>query len=551
MSLRPKSYQRIPAKTVRTARAACPKGTPAMLIRDRLDVLFEDEEFASLYPADGRPGLSPGQLALVSVLQFAEDLSDRQAADAVRTRIDWKYALGMELDDAGFDYSVLCEFRARLAEGDAADRLLTVMLERLVEAGLLKSGGRQRTDATHVMAAVRTLSRLELAGETLRAALEELAEADGDWLLELIEPERDKRYGRKIEIGKVPGGKAGVNALAETFGRDGQKILIAAWAPQAPPRLRTLPQVEILRQVWVHHYYWDPRGRLRWRDGHALPPAHLRFDSPYDTDAHYCVKRDTAWSGYRVHLTETCDTDRPEVVIHVATTIAPVQDGELTEQIHDDLADARLAPAEHVVDAAYTTPARIERARRVHGITLLGPVVPDHSHQAKSGGGFDKSAFAVDWDNEQATCPRGQLSRNWGPLRIDGHDYIQVRFDKATCLACPDRPQCTTSATRPRALALLPTRELHEIQTRNRLDQQTEDWQQRYAIRAGIEATISQNVRTCGLRRSRYRGLARTHVQHVLTALACNLTRVADWIAQPTTSRRRSTRFHSLCTATA
>ncbi|MET7933839.1 transposase [Streptomyces sp. NPDC005322] len=105
--------------------------------------------------------------------------------------------------------------------------------------------------------------------------------------------------------------------------------------------------------------------------------------------------------------------------------------------------------------------------------------------------------------------------------------------------------------TRPRALALLPTCELHEIQTSNRLDQQTKDWQRRYAIRAGIEATLSQNVRACGLRRSRYRGLARTHVQHVLTALACNLTRVADWIAEPTTARRRSTRFHALCTATA
>ncbi|MFF4484686.1 IS1182 family transposase [Streptomyces sp. NPDC001520] len=551
MSLRPRSYQRIPARTVRTARAACPKGTPAMLVRDRLDVLFGDEEFASLYPTDGRPGLSPGQLALVSVLQFAENLSDRQAADAVRTRIDWKYALGLELDDAGFDYSVLCEFRARLAEGDAADRLLRVMLKRLVEAGLLKSGGRQRTDATHVLAAVRTLSRLELVGETLRAALEELAEADGDWLLPLIEPEWDKRYGRKVEIGKVPGGKAGVTAMAETFGRDGEKILAAAWASDAPPRLRALPQVEILRRVWVHHYYWDAAGHLRWRDGHALPPASLRFDSPYDTDAHYCVKRDTAWSGYRVHLTETCDSDRPDIVVHVATTTAPVQDGELTERIHDDLAEARLAPAEHVVDAAYIAPARIERALRVHGITLLGPVVPDHSHQAKSGDGFDKSAFTVDWDNEQATCPSGQLSRNWQPLRINGHDYIQVRFDKITCLACTDRPQCTTSATRPRALALLPTRELHEIQTRNRLDQQTEDWQRRYAIRAGIEATISQNVRTCGLRRSRYRGLARTHVQHVLTALACNLTRIADWIAGPTTTRRRSTRFHALCTATA
>ncbi|MFE2064054.1 transposase [Streptomyces sp. NPDC059467] len=123
-------------------------------------------------------GAVPGQLALVSLLQFAENLSDRAAADAVRTRIGWKYALGLELDDPGSDHSVLCEFRARLAEQEgAADQLLQVMLDRLVEAGLLKAGGRQRTDATHVLAAVPTLSRLEPVGETLRAALEELAEA--------------------------------------------------------------------------------------------------------------------------------------------------------------------------------------------------------------------------------------------------------------------------------------------------------------------------------------------------------------------------------------
>ncbi|MET8454119.1 hypothetical protein [Streptomyces sp. NPDC005209] len=237
-----------------------------------------------------------------------------------------------------------------------------------------------------------------------------------------MEPEWDKRYGRKVEIGKVPGGKAGVTALAETFGRDGQKLPTALWAPDTPPRLRTLPQVEILRKVWVHHYYWDTRGKLRWRDGHALPPASLRFDSPYDTDAHYCVKRDTAWSGYRTHFTETCTEDLSELVVHVATTIAPVQDGELTDQIHDGLAEAGFAPAEHVVDAAYITPERIERARRVHGITLLGPLVPDHSRQAKAGHGFDKASFTIDWSSHQAVCPRGQTSRTWKPLRISDHD---------------------------------------------------------------------------------------------------------------------------------
>lgn len=236
VSLRPESHRRIPARTVQTAWAACPKGTPAMLIRDRLDVVFEDDEFTGLYPDDGRPGLSPGQLALVSVLQLAENLSDRAAADAVRTRIDRKCALGLELEDPGFDHSVLCEFRARLAEQDgAADRLLQVMLDRLRQAGLLKAGGRQRTDATHVLAAVRTLSRLELVGATLRPALEELAEAAPAWLAPLIEPEWAKRYGRRVEIGKLPGGKAAVTAQAEEFGQDGQKILTAAWTAGAPP----------------------------------------------------------------------------------------------------------------------------------------------------------------------------------------------------------------------------------------------------------------------------------------------------------------------------
>ncbi|MFE7115002.1 IS1182 family transposase [Streptomyces sp. NPDC057654] len=534
--------------TVRTAWAACPKGTPVMLMRDRLDVVFADDDFTDLYPADGRPGFSPGQLALVSVLQFAENLSDRAAADAVRTRIDWKYGLGLELDDPGFDHSLLSEFRARLAEGDRADQLLQLMLDRLVEAGLLKGRGRQRTDATHVLAAVRRLSRLELAGESVRAALEEIAGADPDWLMPLIEPEWAKRYGRKVEIGKVPGGKAAVRECAEEFGRDGQKLLAAAWAADAPSRLRMLRQVEILRQVWIHQYHWDREGYLRWREGTALPPASLRFDSPYDTDAHYCVKRDVEWSGYRVHFTESCDRDVPHLVVHVATTIAPVQDGQLTDKIHDDLATRRLAPAEHIVDTAYLSPAHIERAQRVHGITLLGPILADNSRQAKAGSGFDKSAFIIDWDNEQATCPRGATSVSWTKLHISGHTYFQARFADSDCRPCPDRARCTSSATRSRSVAVLP-RLLHEIQMRNRLDQQTEQWQRRYAIRAGVEATLSQNVRAHGLRRTRYRGLPRTHVQHVLTAMACNLSRLADWYDTTTSSGRRAPRFRILCEA--
>ncbi|MFC8667632.1 hypothetical protein [Streptomyces sp. NPDC057199] len=134
------------------------------------------------------------------------------------------------------------------------------MLDRLVAAGLLKGRGRQRNDATHVLAAARRLSQLKLAGESVRAALEEITEADPDWLLPLIEPRWAKRYDRKVEIGKVPGGKPPVRERAKEFRRDGQRLLAAAWASDAPPRLRMLRQVEILRQVWIHQYYWDREG---------------------------------------------------------------------------------------------------------------------------------------------------------------------------------------------------------------------------------------------------------------------------------------------------
>ncbi|NEC19106.1 hypothetical protein [Streptomyces parvus] len=272
----------------------------------------------------------------------------------------------------------------------------------------------------------------------------------------LIEPEWAKRYGRKVQIGKVPGGKAAVRECAEEFGRDGQKLLAAAWAADAPSRLRMLRQVEILRQVWIHQYHCDREGYLRWREGTALPPTALRFDSPYDTDAHYCVKRDVEWSGYRVHFTGSCDQDLPHLVVYVATTIAPVQDGQPTDKIHDDLATRRLAPAEHIVDTAYLSPAHIERDQRVHGITLLGSILAGNSRQAKAGSGFDKSAFIIDWDNEQATCPRGATSASWTKLHISGHTDFQARFADSDCRPCLDRARCTSSAIRSRSVAVLP-----------------------------------------------------------------------------------------------
>src|SRR3954454_24181199 len=189
MSLRPQPTASIPEETQRVAHAAFPKGTLCLRIAEELGPLYGDAQFAALFPARGQPAASPARLATVSVLQYVEGLSDRQAADAVRGRIDWKYALGLELTDPGFDHTVLSEFRCRLINGQAEQQLLDSILERCRELELIRPRGRQRTDSTHVLAAVRVLNRLERVGETIRAALNDLAVMAPDWLQALAPPE--------------------------------------------------------------------------------------------------------------------------------------------------------------------------------------------------------------------------------------------------------------------------------------------------------------------------------------------------------------------------
>ncbi len=195
----PQALGTIPEETVRVAWAACPKGTLAMRLRDSLGELYQDEQFAALYPVEGQPAYAPWRLAIVTVLQYAAGLTDRQAADAVRERIDWKYALALELTDPGFDFSLLSEFRLRLVEGGAETLLLDRLLEVCKQRGWLKAGGKQRTDSTHVLARVRSLSNLECVGETLRATLDDLASLAPEWLVRHISPEWLERYGHRVE----------------------------------------------------------------------------------------------------------------------------------------------------------------------------------------------------------------------------------------------------------------------------------------------------------------------------------------------------------------
>ncbi len=192
--LRPQAIEAIPAATARVAKAAFRKGTTVMHFRDAFRTLFGDEDFANLFPAKGQQALAPYRLALVSIFRFLENLTDRQAADIVRGRVAWKYALSLELEDPGFDFSVLSEFRKRLLQGGKEQLLLDKMLERFEAEGLLKEQGKQRTDSTFVLANIRVMNRAELVGETLRATLNELAEVDPGWLRGFAQPEWFGRY---------------------------------------------------------------------------------------------------------------------------------------------------------------------------------------------------------------------------------------------------------------------------------------------------------------------------------------------------------------------
>ncbi len=351
------------------ARAVFSRGCLAMRIGDEIGVVFENERFASAFPRRGGPAVSPGMRAMASVLQYAERLTDRQAADAVRSRIDWKYALSLQLTDPGFDYSVLSEFRGRLIKPGLEQQILDAILERCAELGLLRAGGRVRTDATHVIACVRDLNRLELCTESMRCALEALAVTAPSWLTttDALCPDWVERYRQRADSYRLPKGESERARFAENAGGDGFELLDALAEPTAPAHLADLDAVRVLRVVWAQEYLRDARG-VRWRERKERPPGAERIVSPHDVDARCGVKRQTEWDGYKLNLTESCDAHLPHLVLFMATTPAATDDHQLTAAVHQHLTEHHLAPDEHLVDGGYTS-ARLRRLPRADPAT--------------------------------------------------------------------------------------------------------------------------------------------------------------------------------------
>ncbi len=372
-----------------------------------------------------------------------------------------------------------------------------------------------------------------------------------DWLRQVAAPDWRKRYGRRVEEARLPPSGPKRDAYVAQVGADGFRLLDALDAAGAPPQAAAPPAVAVLRRVWGRHFERtgvdpDPGASadVRLRAAQGRGPGD-RLESPYDADARFRAKSGTGWTGYMVHLTETCDADAPRLVLNADTTPANVHEAMRTEPIHAALAAKGLTPAEHLVDAAYVSAKHLVTARERHGIDLVGPARPDQSWQVKEKDAFLITDFAVDWERRRALCPEKRESTGWGEYRRreDGRPYVRVGFSPADCRPCAARARCTQGPSR--QLTLHP-RAQHEAiaAARERLTSQA--GRRLYAQRQGVEATISQGVRAFGLRRARHRGLAKTGLQSLATAAALNLDRLAAWLAGRSLAPTRTSRFAAL-----
>ncbi len=384
-------------------------------------------------------------------------------------------------------------------------------------------------------------------GEAMRFVLNSLAIVAPGWLLDHSELEWVKRYGHRIEESRLPRSQQDRQAEAERIGQDGANLLTAIYAADAPAFLSEVPAVEILCRIWLQNYVWI-EGQLHWRSNDNLPPGKRFINSPYDPEARYGKKRDTRWTSYKVHLTETCEQNGPQLITHVSTTPATTTDEAVTEPIHAELEQAELTPRQHLLaSGSITAPILVSRKPR-YGIEVIGPARVDVKWQANTEQGIDASQFVIDWEHQQAICPQGEPSISWTPA-IDNrtNEVIKIKFSTTTCGRCPRQVHCIRSVKKykRRTITIRPQAQ-HEALQAARRRQKTTAFVKEYALREGIEATISQGVRAFGMRRSRYIGQAKTHLQHLGVAAAMNLVRVVAWLDGDDLAPTRLSAFQKL-----
>lgn len=519
MCLKPRKPWPMPKETGEIGEKILSGDSVYKLVGDDLFNQFTEADFADLYPEEGKPGYSPVILGFVSIFQYLEKYPDRQAAEALRMRLDWKYALHLPLDNAGFDFSVLSEFRDRLLECQAERRIFDRLVEAFQAKGLIKERGKQRTDSMAMLTKVRRLSRLELVVESLRLAVGAVLKKDRTWGEAVIPPDWEERYGERFVMQRHT--KEEWEGYDRTVGEDGQWFLARLESEGAPAELKNLPEVQVLKTVWAQQFQQET-GKIVYQPSVSYD-GHTQIQSPHDPQARYSKKRIQEWVGGKVQATETDDEGYPHIITDIAGTCSSLTDYEALSPIQDRLADRKCLPAEQYVDNGYISGPNLEHSRK-QDIDLIGPAQAVVSKQTKIADGITTDQFRMDLEHHQATCPTGQTAK----ADYGWKGKARFRFSDEVCLACPLRSRCCAgNGGRTLCVGLA-----YPLLQQARQRQKTEAFKQDYhKHRSGVEGCLSALARGNGLRVSRYIGHPKRHLQALFGGSAANLKRVARWLA--------------------
>jgi transposase len=378
----------------------------------------------------------------------------------------------------------------------------------------------------------------------MRHALNVLSEVAPLWLLEHLDPAWAERYEKRFSDVRLPKAEQKRTELAETIGANGRWLLEQLYAESQLPWLRELEAVQTLRRVWVQHSHASEQGTT-WRADGERPPSAALITSPYDTEARYSRKKSTAWTGYKVHFTETCEADAPHLIVQVIPTSATMADGDVVEELHAHLEEQQMLPTQHWMDMGSVDAEVLVESQSRSQVDIVGPVMPDTSWASKEAGRFDHRQFQIDWQTHETTCPAGHISRDWGHIPDrHGQPSLRVRFPLRLCRSCPLHAQCTPVAAK--VLILRPDEASYKALNLARVRQETPEFRKLYATRAGIEGTGAQAVRTCDMRQARYLGSKKLRLQAFFTATALNVLRACSWIADGTHASTPVSRFARL-----
>jgi transposase len=493
------------------------KVLPQLLsLRGRLESLYCEN--------NGRPAIDPVILCGVTLLQFLEKVTDRGAVESVVYHLGWKYALDLELPYEGFHPTVLVYFRDRLEENQAERVLFDGIVDLLMELGLIKRGGKQRIDSTHILGCVKEMSRLECATQTVRLALEELAG-------ELVGSQRPEFWDRfwvlyvQSEVGWRLS-KAERDSRYRQCGQDMKEL--AQWVDNKHPKLAEIESVKLLRRVFEEQFELV-EGSVQTR---RTRPSRA-VQNPHDPDAHYADKGTKQWIGYKVHVMESVDPSQPAKVIaepgeHFITEILTTEAAQdemagLTEALKRQQEHHEIKPAAVYADGGYVTESTLAQAES-SAMELLGPTRPD-PHK----GAYNADGFVVDVDKERAVCPQGKTSTQCSLINDShmGTEYYRLEWG-SQCDCCPVHKQCTRAKSGRRMLVVGLR---HDLVQKRREEMRAENFSQSMHPRNGIEGTHSELVRGHGLRRTKYRGVNRVALSHYLMGAACNVKRYLKRLA--------------------